>query len=217
MRNSSPRHEGFTLTEVLITLLLMSLVSTAFYQVLFSGSEGAATATSVTRVSEEARAGLNRMTRDTRQALSLTSATDSGYSIQVDFNGDEAIAAVGVANAAGDYEQLSFVVTGGNLYIEACGSASLDCGNQKTILIEGVSQTGSTPYFSYASNRLEYDCNNNGQATRTELESGSCYVTGGLAPSIALSLLTDIDYSFTVTSDGKSSNLLGHAEVRNMR
>ena len=208
---------GFTLTEVLITLLLFSLISTGLYQVLFTGSEGSQTAQSVVRVSDEARAGLNRMIRDTRQAFALTSATANGYSVQVDFNGDESISAVGVANAAGDYEQLSFVVVGDQLFIQACGSANLDCGNQRSVLVDGVSRTGSTPYFSYASNRLEYDCDNDGQATRAEVEGGSCYVPGGLTPAIALSVMTDIDYSFQVTVDGRSSNFLSHAEMRNLR
>lgn len=207
---------GFTLTEILITLLLFSLTSTALYQVLFTGSEGSQTAQAVVRVSDEARAGLNRMIRDTRQAFALTSATADGYSVQVDFNGDESIAPVGVA-AAGDYEQLSFVVVGDKLYIQACGSSNLDCGNQKSVLVDGVSRIGSTPYFSYASNRLEYDCNNDGQATRTEVETGSCYVPGGLTAAIALSVMTDIDYSFQVTVDGRSSSFLSHAEMRNLR
>jgi prepilin-type N-terminal cleavage/methylation domain-containing protein len=208
---------GFTLAEILVTLLVFGVASTAFYQVLFSGAEGSQTARSVVRVSEEARGGLNRMIRDTRQAQAITAATDDGYAIQVDFNGDEAIAAVGVANPVGDYEQLSFVVDGDVLYIQACGAADLDCGNQKSVLVDGVSRIGSTPYFSYSSNRLEYDCNNNGQASRSELEAGSCYVTGGLTPAIALVYLTDIDYSIRVTFSGRSSDFLSHSEMRNLR
>lgn len=209
--------EGFTLTEILITMLLLSLISTAFYQVLFSGSEGSQTAQAVVRVSEEARAGLNRMIRDTRQAFRLTSATDDGYSVQVDFNGDEVISAVGAANSAGDYEELSFVVIADKLYIQACGSSNLDCGNQKSVLVDGVSRIGSTPYFSYSSNRLEYDCDNNGLASRTELQTDSCYVPGGLTATVALTLLTDIDYSLQVTADARSSTFLSHAEMRNLR
>lgn len=209
--------DGFTLVEILVTMLLFSIASTAFYQVVFSGNRGSQTATSVIRVSEEARAGLNRMIRDTRQAGALTLATDDGYAVQVDFNGDETIAATGTTNAAGDYERLTFVVVGDKLYIEACDQSNLDCGNQKSVLVDGVSRNGTTPYFSYSSNRLEYDCNNNGQTTMTELLTGTCYVPSGLSPTVALTQVTDIDYSFVVTSGGRSSNFLSHAEMRNLR
>lgn len=208
---------GFTLIEILVTMLLFSIASTAFYQVVFSGNRGARTATSVARVSDEARAGLNRMIRDTRQARAIIAATDVGYAIEVDFDGNESITSVGTTNASGDYEKLSFVVVSGKLYIEACDASNLDCGNQKSVLVDGVSQVGTTPYFSYASNRLEYDCNYNGQASKSELETGTCYVPGGLTLAITLSLLTDIDYSFGVTSGNRSSNFLAHAEIRNLR
>ena len=217
------RQQGFTLVEILVTMLVFSMVSTAFYQVLFSGSEGSQTTRSIVRISDEARAGLNRMIRDTRQAVALTSATATGYSIEVDFNGDGVIVAnVGVPNPAGDYEKLSFVVVGGTLYIEACDAANLDCGNQKSVLVDGVAQVGSTPYFFYTSHRLEYDCNNNGQSSYEELTQnaaggGGCYVPGGLTQAVALSLLTDVDYSIRVTSDGRSSNFLSHAQMRNLR
>ena len=217
-RNGS--EAGFTLVELLVGILLFAIVSIAFYQVLFSGARGADTSQSVTRISQEARLGLNRALRDTRQAAALKLATPTGYAIEVDFNGDEAITPVNVGdgkNPAGDYEELTFVVLDGDLYIQACrATEGLDCGREKSVLVEGVSQTGATPFFSYSSNRLEYDCNNDGVATKAELEDPACTVTG-LTPALVLVSLTDIDYAFTVTSEDRSSDFLAHVEMRNLR
>lgn len=208
---------GFTLIEILVTLLLFAMVTTAFYQVLFSGTRGSRTARAVVRVSDEARLGLNRMIRDTRQAVSIRAATPTGYAVEVDFNGDEVIAQAPATNAAGDYEQLTFIVADGNLYIEVCSLAQgLDCGFQKTVLIEGVSPLGTDPYFAYSSNRLDYDCNNDGEATQAEISTSTCSITA-LTSAQVLAALTDIDYAFTVAVDDSSEEFRAHAEMRNLR
>lgn len=210
--------EGFTLIELLVTILLFAIVSGAFYQVVFAGSNASNVTRDVVRVSDEARLGLNRMIRDTRQADQLTLATTTGYAIVVDFNGDGSIAQAPTKNTAGDYEQLSFVVSGTNLYIEACSAVQgLDCGQDKTILVKGVSQVGSRPFFSYASNRLEYDCAPaDGIATQAEVQNIACNITG-LTPSQVLAALSDVVYAMEVSSGGSSSEFYTHAEVRNLR
>ena len=212
--------DGFTLAELLVGILLFSVISIAFYQVLFSGARGSETSQSVAEISQEARLGFNRALRDTRQASALRLASPSGYAIQVDFNGDEIITPVTSGtgrNPDGDYEELTFVVQGQALYIQACSSTEgLDCGREKSVLLDGVSQIGARPYFSYSSNRLEYDCNDDGVATKEELESPACTVTG-LTPALVLASLTDIDYALTVTSEDRSSNFLTHVEMRNLR
>lgn len=217
-RRSGTAEDGFTLIELLVTILLFSIVSGAFYQVVFAASNGSNVARDVVRVSDEARLGLNRMIRDTRQADQLTLATPTGYSIDVDFNGDSSISQAPGKNASGDYEQLSFVVLAGNLYIQACSAAQgLDCGQDKTVLVEGVTQIGTRPFFSYSSNRLDYDCSpSDGIATQAELQNVTCTATT-LSPAEVLSALTDVSYTFEVTSGDSSSDFYAHAEVRNQR
>lgn len=210
------RSSGFTLVELLVGMLMLSLVTGAFYQVLFSGARGSDTSRSVARISEEARLGLNRMIRDTRQAAAIKLATSSGYAIEVDFNGDGSITPSASA-AGGDYEQLTFLVSGGSLYIEACAATEgLDCGRQKSVLATGISAIPGTAFFTYSSNRLEYDCNNDGVALKAELEDPACTVTG-LTTGLVLAALTDIDYAFQVAAGDRSTQFLSHAEMRNLR
>ncbi|HWC14940.1 MAG TPA: prepilin-type N-terminal cleavage/methylation domain-containing protein [Actinomycetota bacterium] len=214
--------EGFTLVETLVTMLMLSLASAAFYQVLFAGVEGSQTSRSVVRVSDEARLGLNRMIRDTRQANTIRLATPTGYAVDIDFDGNGTITPAPARNGQGDYEQLSFVVVAGKLYIEACSAAQgLDCGQDKTVLIDGVSAVPGLDIFRYSSNLLEYDCmpqppGFDGVTDQAELNNTTCTVTQ-LTPAQQLSALTDIDYNLIVTFGDRSSVFSAHANIRNLR
>ena len=217
-----PRHReaqrGFTLVELLVTMLMLSLGSVAFYQVMFAGVGGSNTSRAVVRISDEARLGFNRMIRDTRQANAIRLATPTGYAVDIDFDGNGSITQAPSKNSQGDYEQLSFVVVGGRLYIQACSATQgLDCGQERTVLIDGVSAVAGGDIFRYSSNRLEYDCNPaDGVTDQAELNNTTCTVTQ-LTPTQQLSALTDIDYNLTVTLGGRSSTFTAHANIRNLR
>ena len=88
---SSASENGFTLIETLVAITLFSVVSISFYSVMLSGSRGADTTRSVVRVAEEARFGLNRMVRDTREAQVMAEADEDSYRVQIDFDEDGTI------------------------------------------------------------------------------------------------------------------------------
>jgi len=208
---------GFSLIEVLVAIGIFAVISTAFYQVLFAGAGGSTTARSVAEVSSEARLGLNRMIRDTRQAANITSATPTSYTIDVDFDGSGSITQAPTRNSGGDYEQLSFVFDDGQIYIEACNAQQgADCGEQKTILIERVGLVGTLPIFSYSTNHLEFDYNNNGIATQSELDSAG---TAGITLSTAEknAYLSDVQYSMNITDGDRTTTFYGHSQLRNKR
>ena len=208
---------GFTLIEILVAIGIFAVVSTAFYQVLFAGARASQRSRSISEVSSEARLGLNRMIRDTRQATNITSALPTSYTIDVDFDGSGSITQAPARNAGGDYEQLSFAFSDGAIYIAACSAAQgPDCGEQETILIEGVAQIGAQPIFKYSTNHLEFDYNNDGRATQAELDSAASFGTT-LTATEKLGYLSDVEYVMSVTDGDPTSNFYGHAQLRSKR
>lgn len=153
----SRRENGFTLVEVLVTILVFSVISVGFYTVMFSGTRGSDTARHVIRISEDARLGLNRMVRDTREADEIVELSPTAYRIQVNFNNNFDAAGDPIyedTNAASD-EDFSFV------YDAATSGIYIDVDNDgpepDELLVGGVSPIGSGDPFSYFSNVLELD------------------------------------------------------------
>jgi prepilin-type N-terminal cleavage/methylation domain-containing protein len=77
---------GFTLVELLVVIGVFAVVSVGFYQVMFSGVRGGQTTRDVATISQEARLGLNRMVRDTREGLTLQDLTPTSYQVQVRYH-----------------------------------------------------------------------------------------------------------------------------------
>ncbi len=218
MRRGS--EEGFTLVETMFAILLFSLVSVGFYQVMFSGVRASDTTKSLVDVTEEARRGLNRMIRDVREAAWLTAASPTSFTIMVDFDTDGAFADGG---PMGDE-----IVT----YTYDATAQEITLNGEP--LVSGISPVGAADVFSYTSNRLEYDWGGgaggapDGVTTWREINDASCpaHNVAGVgdcdssptAPDAAeLNYLTSVHFSFEVTSDERSKAFYGEAEMRNRR
>lgn len=189
---------GFTLVELLVTLTIFAVASTAFFQLMLGGTRGSNRARQVARVSEEARAGLNRMIRDTREGSNLTEATPSSYTVQVDFNADGNYQN---PNAQGDFEVLTFALSGSAITL-----------NGET-LIAGVAPIGTQPVFQYSSRMLDHDTNPvDGVATLSEIQQAAAST-----PSVGdpLAWITTVSYSFKLTNGDASTDFYGKAELRN--
>lgn len=210
--------EGFTLIELLVGILLLAIVSIGFYMVLFATSRGADTSRAVTKVSEEARLGLGRMVRDTRQGRRLVAASDTSYTVEVDFDGDGAIESGGIQNSQGDYEVLTFS------FNEAAETISL---NGETLMgrVQCVKASGvCKPVFNYASNRLEYDWSpQDGIATWEELDAAPVHgVIGvgnnnGAIDSAELPFISNVTYELRVVEKESSTEYIAEAQLRNLR
>lgn len=193
---------GFTLIEILVVIGILSVVSVGFYTVLFSGTRSGENTRAIVRQSEEARLAFNRMVRDIREADRIVTATPTSVHVEVDFDADDVIAKP-TPNADGDYEDLTFTYDPTQAVIRLNGS----------VLIEGVSQVGSTPVFSYSSSRLEHDTDGDGVVTHAELVTAA---NGGadVVPDSALNL---VSLALKITVDGRQEDFFTQAELRNNR
>jgi prepilin-type N-terminal cleavage/methylation domain-containing protein len=215
----SRSEQGFTLVELLVNVLLLAIVSIAFYTTLFAASRAADTSRAVTKVSEEARLGFSRMVRDTRQGRALVAANDTSYTVEVDFDGDGVIERpYGTVNSQGDYEVLTFsfnqsaetVTLNGEVLMRRvqCTKLSGVCG----------------PVFEYTSNRLEYDwAPKDGIATWEELDQAPAHgVIGvgnnnGILDSGELPFISNVSYELTVVEGDASTQYIAEAQLRNLR
>lgn len=186
---------GFTLVETLTAMLVFALVTTGFYSVMLSGVRSSDVAESVTRVSEEARLGFNRMVRDTRQGGYLSSASSTSYTVRVDFDSD------------GDYDSTDETLT----FAYADGRITLN----GVLLMDGVKPVSGKPVFSYSSNLLQYDWDADGVTTRAELEAAPAH--GVTAIGDPTSYLSSVSYALQVTSGKQATTFFHEAQLRNKR
>lgn len=195
MKDVARDERGFTLVETLTAMLVFSLVATGFYSVMLSGVRSSDVAESVTRVSEEARLGFNRMVRDTRQGGYLASASNTSYTVKVDFDND------------GDYdgsdETLTFAYDDGRITLN------------DVLLMDGIEPVSGKPVFSYSSNLLQYDWDGNGVTTRAELDAAASHGVTALGDPTAY--LSSVSYALQVTSGDQSTTFFHEAQLRNKR
>jgi prepilin-type N-terminal cleavage/methylation domain-containing protein len=195
---------GFTMIEVLIAMALLAIVATTMYQLMFSAVRSTDEAEDIVRTSEEARLGLNRMTRDTREGQVFDlSASDNTYSVQVDFDGDGSY-----ANTPGNYEVLEFKYSWAQRAILLNGE----------VLVRGAEPIGSTAtteaeesdIFSFTSNNLQYDANLDGITTGSELDGAD------LDPNDP-TLYSNVEFAFQVRTGKQVTEFYGRAQLRNRR
>jgi len=200
----APRSEaGFTLIELLVAIAVFAVISTSIYAVVFGGVRAANTSEDVVRVSEEARLGLNRMIRETREGQLFSGLSSDSYRVRIDFDRD------GIyenPNQAGDFENLQF----------SYDSADDEILLNGDVLIAGVTPIdGSTPIFSYTSNDLRYDSNRDGVTTSTELDQAAA--AGYAVNSTDPSQYSNVEFAFRVSSGPRQTVFRGQAQLRNRR
>lgn len=193
---------GFTLIEVLVVMVVFSIVSVGMYSILFSGRRGATTVQDVAAISQEARLGFNRMVRDTREASTLLSATANSYQVEADFDGDGTV-------EVSEFERVTYA------YVPATGRITISNGIITETLIAGVVPIPGKDVFSYSSNRLEYDANEDGKTTIAELDAAQA--AGASLTTDKLGYVTEITYAFEITSGDSASIFYTQAQLRNRR
>lgn len=221
---------GYSLVEVIIALFIFSIISVGFISVMMSGARSADATRNSVRLSEEARLGLNRIVRDVREAswVSFTSnqagAVQSSFTIKTDYNGNGVYGNSAGPNgtAESNYEVVTYA------YDAATKSITVTAdGFPGETLIKGVEPIGSTPVFSFTSNRLEMDWNGDGVTTLTEVSDNACTWGGNsttLDPACNTTLtdkemayVTNFALSVKVRSSDTTSEYFAEAELRNRR
>jgi prepilin-type N-terminal cleavage/methylation domain-containing protein len=202
---------GLTLVEVLVAIAILSVVSLGFYSVMLSGVRSSDTTESVVAISEEARLGLNRMVRDTREGDSLASASPTSYRVRVDFNDDSAYQN---PNANGDYENLTFAFVAGS------GGAPGRITLNGSTLIDGVRAIPGQDIFTYYSSNLVEDADNNGIAEWQELDASTSVGVGngnGVLDSGELPFITNVRYAIRVEAQDRATEFYAESQLRNLR
>ena len=194
MTRPARNEEGFTLVELLVSIFIFAVLSTSFFLVMLGGTRGSEITREVVSISEEARLGLNRMVRDTREAQRLTAVGPDSYTILVDFNRD------GDVVDADEEETFEFVD----------GTITLN----DEVLVRGVAAIGAEPVFSFSSNNLEdYDGSTgddpDGIATLEEVQ----FVEG----ADVFPALTQVAFAIEVNSENRESEFRTEAQLRNRR
>ena len=215
----SKRQQGFTLIELLVAILLLSIVSIGIYSVLFASARSSDTSRAITKVSEEARLGFGRMVRDTRQGRALVAASDTSYTVEVDFDGDGVIEPDGTPNSQGDFEVLTFSFNDATNTVALNGEVLM----RRVLCVEvsGVCR----PIFNYTSNRLEYDWSSPKDAIATwqELDAAPTHGVIGVGnnnstlDSAELPFISNVTYELMVEEKDASTEYIAEAQLRNLR
>lgn len=213
------RESGFTLVELLVTMVVLSVATVAMYQILFNVAEGARTTESLARISDEARLGFNRMVRDTREGQEIRSVTMTnpfGFTVAVDFDGNGVITGAPDENSSGDQEELTYSFDSSSGQIRLNGE----------LLMSGAGCVGacsSSAPFDYASQDLRYDWNADGLTTWQELDEAPAHGVVGVGndndvlDSFELPHVTSVTFRFQVTKGDSSSSFYARAQLRNKR
>jgi prepilin-type N-terminal cleavage/methylation domain-containing protein len=224
--------QGFSLVELLVGIAMFSVIAAGFLPVLFSVARSTDSTASSVRVSEEARLGLNRLVRDTREAgwidLSSTdpTATHDSFTVKIDYDADGAFTNPASGTAQGNYEIVTYAYDAGNdrITVTAPGvgtetlARGVDC-------VRDVNGVCTSDVFSFSSNRLEYDWDQNGVTTLTEINATACPpnnlttldACNAELVNQELALVTNVNVAVELTVGGRSSDYYAEAQLRNRR
>lgn len=203
---------GYTLIEMMVAMLVFAAVSTGFYQVLLAQSKTMESTRSVARVGEEARLGFNRMVRDAREAdqISAANGTGTSFTIKVNYNGDGLYQN---PNSQGDNEILTYAYD---------GTAKVITLNGETLMSD-VSPAPSKQAFTFSSNILDYDWDNDGATTWLEVDQASCAAHGVTGVGNCNSTLdapeypylTTIAFAIRASDSGRNTDFFATTQLRN--
>lgn len=219
---------GFSLVELMVAILLLSVLSIGFYQVMLSAVRGSNDTADIAEVAEEARLGFNRMIRDTREATRLIAADGDSYRMWTDFDGNERV-------DAAEYEYLEYSYDGGTNRIVLTALAGPPAGDPDLItggegplpgtppetLAANIDRIGDPPserdVFGYVSNFLDFDTDGNGEVSVPELGAGVNPPANATLEGIELRYISDVNYGFDVVVGGDRRTFYGQAQIRNRR
>lgn len=211
------REGGFTLVEVLVSLSIFAAVSAGILGVLFSATNGSATARRVVGISEQGRLGLNRMVRDTREGsvIDWVASDRRSFEVHVDFDGNNVITPLPATNALGDFEELTYSFHEGSKTLRLNGE----------VLVKGVecvrdASGACLSPFSFGSNRLEFDADKNGVTSWRELDAApATYGVGNNDGQLnwELPLISNVAFTLRITDGTTGSDFYGEAQLRNQR
>lgn len=187
-RDNGQREHGFTLIEILVTVSIFSVIMAAMFGFLWGVTSHWKTGQSTADVTENARMGLNRMTRELMQGSQVTSADTNQVSFAVNF-GD-------------GWQTITYGFTPGSI-----GSPGIVWrkSDDSPMQVTMVNQVANAQFVYYGS---DYRCDANGDGVITFSEIQTC--SGGI------SKIARVDIQLTMISgDGSQRDFVGQAWLRN--
>ena len=213
MRSRASGESGFTLIETMWVMLLFSVVSISFYQVLTSQQRGADLTREVTQLTDEARLGFNRMVRDTREGDYLAAATPTSFTVKVNYDGD---ALYENPNENGDYEVLTYAYDATARTITLNGSVLM-----ANAYPANYPATPADDVFTYTSNNLEYDWGGDGVTTWQDLDQAVTYGHTGIGDgsgtltAVEIPNITTVGFAVAVGTGSNATPFYAKAQMRN--
>lgn len=209
---------GYTLTELLVAVVVFAVASTAMYQVLFSSARGSDTTRNVVRVSEEARLGFSRMVRDTREGEAVIGPTANSFKVETDFNANGVIEPNPI-DPIGNYESLTYTF---NESSTGDGTISVSNGVKTEVLMRGVDclrnpDDTCSDVFSYGSSRLEYS-GGDGVTTAADLDADAAIGNNnGVIDDRELDFVDTVTFALVVRVGDSETTFSTTAQLRNLR
>jgi prepilin-type N-terminal cleavage/methylation domain-containing protein len=187
------RDVGFTLIEMLVSMLVMSALGSILLTTVIGTKNSATTTASEQNINEEARLALNRMARELRQADAITSVVNpdgasynpaavTAVTFTADFNGDGCIGAATPSPAPTPAPTCEDDTATNPETLTYCWNGSPTAGQLYLIpgTLDGATCNGGTPILtgdvtafklSYRSNQYLYDASGDGVTTWSELDA----------------------------------------------
>ena len=243
LRNRGARGDaGFTLVELLVAIIMLSILGSVFLSVVLSSKRSVSNTQQQMDINEEARLAINRMGRELRQATALTavrnpdgSSFDStavtALTFSADFDGDGCINGVAPTPAPTPAPTCNPVNTNNPEVLTYCYDPAPAA--QRLMLIPGTlagstcTQPGALPIlaanvtglkFSYRSNSYLYDTNGDGITTWRELDAAESPV-GDRDENINTGDLPNIDsvvVDVTLLEGSHRQNYQTQIDLRNL-
>ena len=180
--------DGFTLVEMVITISIFAIAMTCMFGFLWGVTRHWQTGKEIADVTDNARLGLNRMTRELMQASQVTSAAPNQVSFAVDF-GD-------------GWQTITYGVTPGSQGGTGTVWRKSTLSPVQSTLVDHVDSIE----FSYFGS--DFHCDSNGDGVITYSEIQAC---GGDLTKIAR-----VDIQLNMRSgSGASQGFTGQAWIRN--
>jgi prepilin-type N-terminal cleavage/methylation domain-containing protein len=232
------RQDGFTLVELLVSMMILVVISTVAMSVVVNSSSAVKTSTQVQGLNEEARLAINRMARDLRQASAIVTAVDpdgpsytsSGIvaiRLNADFDGDGCLGGVGtgcLAYSSGNPEDITYCYefSSKQLYVidnQAAGvtpvtSSTTSCSGGQPLLAGNVDSFK----IEYRSNQYRYDLNpSDGVTTWRELDESAAPIgnQNGQLDSVEMANIDSVVLNVTMKVSGHPQVYRTQVDLRN--
>jgi prepilin-type N-terminal cleavage/methylation domain-containing protein len=191
---------GFTLVELMVAILLLSILMTGVLASVMSTSGALDNVRATSDITGEARVAMERMSRELRQAERLLAATPTSFSLEGDFDHD------GVIEDA-DNERVTYTFDGaaGELVLTTTASlgSPLLAGRVSTFVVD------------YSSSLWEFDADGDGMTTSVEVDLGIGNGNAALDLPEELEAIDLVHIELTVSRNGRTQTFTTSTNMRN--